>query len=523
MRSPIKDSNDVRYLRPKIALQAVIAAMIVLLGVGAHAQLPPNSSDVTWLAPQAVEMFYSQNTDQQFWANEADYDQLIAALHGLEPHGLNPEHYHLKDLIALKADHAARDRIATDAWFSAAAHMVYGKLDPVSVEPDWTAAGREADLPAYLTSALEQGNIAASLDALAPKQPGYQALLQEYGRIRAQVNTPFKRIPASGTLKPGMSGTRVSTLQARLIQLGLLDIAQQTGTMDLETDAAIKTYQGQAGLEADGLVGPATLAALNRGPEGEMQQLRVNLERWRWLPDELGRRHVRVNIADFSVTTWENAAPVRTYLAIVGKSYRKTPVFSDRIQYVVLNPWWETPPSLARADKLPIFQKDPEAVERLGFQVLNAEGGIVNASTIDWNALSSRHFPYRLRQAPGEQNALGQVKIMFPNKHNVYLHDTPTRGLFAQRQRAFSSGCIRTQFAVDLTEWLLSETPNWGRELLDQTIATGQETRVNLSAPVPVHILYFTAVNESYGGVRYLDDVYQRDGPVLAGLSQRVE
>lgn len=516
-----------RYLFLRSALQAVAVAVMILAttqtGMAVQAQTPQSPSDVTWLAPQAVDEFYSQKPDQQFWANEADYDQLIAALQGLEPHGLNPEHYHLKDLIALKADLVARDRIATDAWFSAAAHMVYGKLDPVSVEPDWTAAGREADLPAYLSSALEQGSIATSLDALAPKQPGYKALLEEYGRVRAQVNTPFEKISGGETLKPGMSGPRVSTLQARLIQLALLDIAQQTGTMDLETDAAIKTYQGQAGLEADGLAGPATLAALNRGPEGEMQQLRVNLERWRWLPDELGRRHVRVNIADFSVTTWEDAAPVRTYLAIVGKSYRKTPVFSDRIQYVVLNPWWETPPSLARADKLPVFQKDPEAVERLGFQVLNAEGGIVDAATLDWNALSARNFPYRLRQAPGTENALGQVKIMFPNKHNVYLHDTPTRGLFAQRQRAFSSGCIRTQDVVDLTAWLLSETPNWGRDLLDQTIATGKETRVNLASRVPVHILYFTAVNESYGGVRYLDDVYQRDGAVLAGLRQRVE
>ncbi len=512
-----------KHLFSKTALQAFTAVMVVATGLGAQAQMPSNASDVTLLAPQAVEMFYSEKADQQVWAEQADYDQLIAALRGLEPHGLNPEHYHLKDLIALKSDLAARDRIATDAWFSASAHMVYGKLDPVSVEPDWTAAGREADLPAYLTAALEQGNIAASLDALAPKQPGYQALLEEYGRVRAQVNTPFEKISVGETLKPGMTSSRVSVLQARLIQLGLLDVAQQTGTMDLETDTAIKTYQGQAGLEADGLVGQATLAALNRGPEGEMQQLRVNLERWRWLPDELGRRHVRVNIADFSVTTWEDAAPVRTYLAIVGKSYRKTPVFSDRIQYVVLNPWWETPPSLARADKLPIFQKDPEAVERLGFQILNSEGGIVNASTIDWTALSARNFPYRLRQAPGEQNALGQVKIMFPNKHNVYLHDTPTRGLFSQRQRAFSSGCIRTKDVVDLTEWLLSETPNWDREIIDQALVTGKETRVNLSARVPVHILYFTAVNESYGGVRYLDDVYERDGAVLAGLRQRVE
>lgn len=477
------------------------------------------ASRIIWLAPKAVEDFHNARPDQRVWVNEAAYDGLISALTGLHRHGLTPDHYHFQELMALKADAEARDRIATDAWFSAAAHMVYGKLDPVSVEPDWTAAGREADLAAELQAALTAGTVAQSLEALAPKQPGYAAFVAELERVRAQANTPFDKITTGETLKPGMSGLRVNALQGRLIQLGLLDLSQQTGVMDAETDTAVKTYQGNAGLEADGLVGAATLAALNRGPEGEAQQLRVNLERWRWLPDNFGRRHVRVNIADFSVTTWENAEPVRTYLAIVGKSYRKTPVFSDQIQYVVFNPWWETPPSLARADKLPIFQRDPDAVERLGFQILDGQGTVVDSATIDWNALTARSFPYRIRQAPGAENALGQVKIMFPNKHNVYLHDTPTRGLFAQRQRAFSSGCIRTKDVIDLTEWLLSDTPGWDRPRIDQAVAAGKELRVNLSARVPVHILYLTAVNESYGGVRFLDDIYDRDGAVLAGLN----
>ncbi len=470
------------------------------------------------LAPKAVDAFYARHADQLVWRDESNFSALISALAGLENHGLNPDHYHFQELKFLAGSMEQRDRLASDAWFSAAAHMIYGKLDPVSIEPDWTASGREADLAATLDEALNSGTVESSLEALAPKQPGYRALVDELARVRAIAETPIIVVPAGDALKPGMSGTRVETLQGRLIQLGLLDTAQQTGVMDADTDAAVKSYQGTAGLEADGIVGAATLAALNRGPKGQIEQLRVNLERWRWLPDDLGLRHIRVNIADFSLTTWENRAPVRTHLAIIGKLFRKTPVFSDEIQYAVLNPWWETPPTLARADKLPMFQKDPGAVDRLGFQVLNSAGQLVDAATIDWQSLTPRTFPYRLRQAPGEQNALGQVKIMFPNKHNVYLHDTPTRGLFSQRQRAFSSGCVRTQDVVDLTEWLLEDAPGWNRARIDQVLADGKEVRANLASRVPVHILYLTAVNESYGGVRYLDDIYQRDGAVLAGL-----
>lgn len=232
----------------------------------------------------------------------------------------------------------------------------------------------------------------------------------------------------------------------------------------------------------------------------------------------LGRRHLRANIADFNVMAYKDGVAERAHLTIVGKTFRKTPVFSDEVEYIVLNPWWETPPSLARADKLPTFKRDPGAVQRLGFQVLDKSGTVVNASTIDWNAIPTGTMPYRIRQAPGEQNALGQVKIVFPNKHNVYFHDTPTRGLFAQRQRAFSSGCLRTQNPIDLSEWLLNETPNWGRDKIDAALATKKETRVNLASKVPVHILYSTVVSEEDGGVRYLDDIYQRDAAVLAGL-----
>jgi len=490
---------------------------VVLLGVGvANAQTLKTNQPV--LAPVAVEQFYAQTSDSTVWIKDSQYDGLIAALQGLEAHGLNPEHYHLSRLMALKDDAGARDRLATEAWFSAAAHMLYGKLDPVSVEPDWTAAGRQADLAAVLKQALADDAVAMSLGQFAPMQDEYKALVAEYARLKTLADVPITPVPEGDVLKPKNTGARVMALQTRLVELGLLETADITGTMDETTDLAVKTFQGGAGLDEDGVVGAASLAALNRGLHVQLGQVRVNLERWRWLPADLGRRHLRANIADFNVTAWADGELQRTHLTIVGKQFRKTPVFSDAIGYAVFNPWWETPNSLARRDKLPTFQRDPGAVERLGFQILDRSGTQVNASTIDWNEVSASNFPYRIRQKPGAQNALGQVKIMFPNQHNVYLHDTPTRGLFAQRQRAFSSGCLRTQDPIDLTAWLLEETPEWTRERIDSVLAGGKETRANLASKVPVHILYFTTVSEQDGFIRYLDDIYQRDQAVLNGL-----
>ncbi len=440
-------------------------------------------------------------------------DSLITAIESVAAHGLDPQDYHLATLKEHGTTGEDMTHYALDAWMSAASHIAFGKLSPISVEPDWTAQGRQADLIAHLRKSLDNGSLSESLEALAPQHAAYQTMKAELaGRLAAPPRDDIG-VLSGETLKPGTTSPRIGAVQTRL------DVPV-TGVYDIVTEDAVVAFQRENGLEPDGLIGPATVRALNRGASAAIDQLRVNLERWRWLPDDLGRRHIRVNIADFSVQAWKDGRIDRVHGAIVGRTYRKTPVFSDAIGYVVLNPWWETPASLARRDKLPLFQRDPAAVDRLGFQVLDREGKVVNASAIDWNALPAGTMPYRIRQAPGARNALGQVKIMFPNRHNVYLHDTPDRGLFARRQRAFSSGCIRTQDPIDLTEWLLSETPDWDRARIDSVLDGSRETRMNLSAKVPVHILYMTVVSDA-AGVRFVDDIYDRDAAVLAGLKRR--
>lgn len=489
----------------KPIMSALVASLILSSGAAATAPGPINP-----LAPKAM-LAYTGGSDI-VPGPTIPKAELIAALNSVAAHGLNPADYHLATLETYGTE-GEMELYAIDAWMSAASHIAFGKLSPSSVEPNWTAKGRQADLIAHFNTALRDGTLASSLDTLAPQHAAYQSLRAGLAtRLSASPKTDIL-IPAGETLKLGLTTARVGTLQTRL---GI----EVTGSFDAATEEAVKAFQTENGLDVDGAVGPATIRALNRTGSQEMDQLKVNLERWRWLPDELGRRHVRVNIADFSVQAWKDGQIDRVHAAIIGKTFRKTPVFSDEISHVVLNPWWETPVSLARQDKLPLFKRDPAAVQRLGFQVLDREGKVVDASTIDWAAIPAGSMPYRIRQAPGAKNALGQVKIMFPNIHNVYLHDTPDRGLFAQRQRAFSSGCIRTQDPIDLTEWLLSDTPGWDRTKIDATLLTNRETRVNLTSKVPVHVLYLTAVSDA-AGVRFVDDVYDRDAAVLSGLTKR--
>lgn len=478
--------------------------------------------------------FYQARELSLAWTGPANahlYDDLLIAVRGAASHGLDPADYHLALLEAADPSRADLDldEVATDAYLTLAAHLLSGRLNPVTIEPDWTAARRGRDLVAYLQAALGNDAIGESLEALAPDQPGYHALREALARYQGIADAGgWPGINPGLTLHPGDRGPRVAQLRARLEATGdlapLVPPADATPPMrdpeffDPELDAAVRVFQHRASLDPDGNVGALTLAQLNTSPNQRLAQIRANLERWRWLPEDLGRRHIRVNIADFSLEARNEGVVEQTHDVIVGRLYRRTPVFSASMTYFVINPWWETPPSLAARDKLPAFRADPGAVTRLGFQVIDRSGSLVDPATIDWATVPATNFPYRLRQSPGPLNALGEVKFMFPNPHNVYLHDTPTRGLFAQTRRDFSSGCVRVRDPLLLAEWVASDNPNMTPARLQAIAAGNDETRISLPRAIPVHILYWTVVLDSDTGVRFVDDVYDRDAVLIAAL-----
>lgn len=481
-------------------------------------------ADGQLLAPDLTVRAFRENDFEPRW-RQPQIMSLVTALGDAREHGLDPDDYHFS---ALRSGTTKTDRLnilATDAFLSYAGHLANGKVKPITMETAWSAVGRQPDLVAYLEDSLVNDVIRSSLDALGPQQPRYRVLKAALKRYRKfSAGEGWGLVPHGESLKPGMRSSRVPALRSRLLASGDIDasIPDEVNLYDDQLVTAVKRFQHRSNLEPDGVVGPATLKFLNLTPQDRVDRIRVNLERWRWLPEDLGDRHIRVNIADYRLETHEGNHILRVHDVIVGRNYRQTPVFSENMTYLVLNPWWETPRKLARLDKLPVFQKSPQSVEKLGFQVLDQNGNLQDASKIDWRAYSATDFPFRLRQKPGPHNALGRIKFMLPNRHDVYLHDTPSRELFDKTRRDFSSGCIRVKDPVDLAEWVLQGDLDWPRDQLEQVIDTGKETRVTLKQPVPIHLLYWTVVSDNGSDdVRFIEDIYARDARILSALNAK--
>ncbi|TNF91900.1 MAG: hypothetical protein EP297_14710 [Gammaproteobacteria bacterium] len=287
-------------------------------------------------------------------------------------------------------------------------------------------------------------------------------------------------------------------------------------TNDDKLAKAVERFQQRHGLDADGAVGKNTLAELNTPVEKRINQIRVALERQRWYLHEAKGEFLAVDIAGFQAYWIKDEKVIWEEIVQVGKSYTNTPVFKDRIRYLEFNPTWTIPPGIMRRTILPNLKKDPEYLDKKGYLLLTQDGKPVDASTIDWGSID--RMPYIVRQPPGKDNALGLVKFMFPNKHAVYLHDTNHRELFDRTQRTTSSGCVRVDNPFDLAERLLDGQDDWDREKIDQVIASGKTTRVNLDKPVRIIIAYNT-VYADQESVHFKQDVYKRDSAVLKGLN----
>ena len=265
----------------------------------------------------------------------------------------------------------------------------------------------------------------------------------------------------------------------------------------------------------------ATRAELNVSVERRVEQLELNLERWRWLPQDLGRRHIIVNIAAFELEVVEDEAVVLAMRVVVGRPYHNTPVFSDTMRYIVLNPYWEVPRKIAVQEILPRIKRDPSYLAREKLRVFKGwglEAREVDPATVNWSAITPANFPFRLRQDPGPLNALGRVKFVFPNKFNVYLHDTPSRQLFEKTQRDFSHGCIRIQKPIDLAVYLLRQDPRWNRDALLRALDKAVDRSVPLPEPIPIHLLYWTAWADGDGTIQFRPDIYGWDAPLLGAM-----
>jgi len=321
-----------------------------------------------------------------------------------------------------------------------------------------------------------------------------------------------------------MEDDRVPTLRRRLEIEGDMTTGAGNGSRRFDDPLrdAVIVFQERNGLDPDGVVGPRTLDALNVPVERRIDQIRVNLERARWVLRDVQGDYLVTNIAGFRVYLVRDHEIVWSTRAQVGKPYRKTPVFKAELEYVVFNPTWTVPPTILRNDVLPKIKSDPDYLRQKNMVLLDRGGKIVDPAGLDWSAIGDRGFPYVVRQEPGPGNALGRVKFIFPNSHFVFLHDTPSRALFERADRTFSSGCIRVERPLELAELLLDDPGNWNREAIDAVLDSGKTRTVFLDKPIPVLLLYWTVRLDPSGEDRigFYRDVYDRDDAVLEALRE---
>jgi murein L,D-transpeptidase YcbB/YkuD len=485
-----------------------------------------------------VAQYYENQQFRADWTDPARLDDLITAIQGTATDGLDPQNYHLAALHAYReamkgrplppAGQADLEVLAMDAVMLATYHLYEGKVDPVKLSSQWNYTPRpvpDGNPLELLAQAIDTRPIAELFDRARPQHAWYQRgreRLREYREIAAAGG--WSPISDGPTLKLGMSDPRVPALRNRLRVTHDLDDATleqypPSQLYDETLEAAVKHFQERHGLTADGTVGPGTRAALNVPVSARIDQIRVNLERARWVLHEIQGEFVLVDVAGFYVSYFKNDEPVWTSRVIVGKEGRETPIFKSTIRYVVFNPTWTIPSGILLKDKLPVLKRDPGYLERSRIKVIDSAGREVNPYAVNWSAYGAGRLPpYQFVQVPGPDNALGLVKIMFPNPYQVYLHDSPAKSLFEQDTRLFSSGCIRVQKPFELTELVLNDPVKWNKAAIDAVVATGKTQTVNLAKPVPVLILYWTAQPRSDGQVIFRNDVYDRDPATLAAL-----
>ncbi|MEW6143729.1 MAG: L,D-transpeptidase family protein [Thermodesulfobacteriota bacterium] len=469
---------------------------------------------------------------------------MVEAIQDSYREGLNPDKYNIKQidhtLSRIKAVSgsgklptpellAELDILLSNSFLKYASDLLYGQISPEQINLELVFGEKPVDLNGLLVTAVNENKIDETLNGLLPDYPVYGRLktaLVEYREYEAAGG--WKPVPGGQKLRKGARGERVTALKERLVVTGELD-GQALGSdvFDQTLEEAVRKYQETNGLYVDGVVGDSTLESLNVPASERVNQIELTLERWRILPKSLGQKFVLVNIANYHLYAVENNKDSINMRIVVGKPKWNTPIFSEQMTHIVLNPYWNIPPSIFRDDIAPMIKSDPDYMANRNIQAVGLE--MEETESADETVIASAKEEYlskvltgnyRLRQNPGPSNPLGRVKFLFPNKHSVYLHDTPNRGYFQRAQRNFSHGCIRVEKPIELAEFVLASDPGWTDETLRSAINRGSTRTVDLPVPVTVYIMYFTAWANEDGSVSFHKDIYGLDQVLQNALLQ---
>ena len=557
-------------LNPKVASAAVLLVSAISAGAASFATLPAYAQTsatpdarasatpiaramedklrLTGDASSAIGAFYEGRAFAPFWLTDDGAPgpaakALLQWAGEAATHALPEARYGVPALSAKLAqlreseDAAPLEFAMTRLFLTYARDLNSGLLEPRRINRSIHVKPRRPDPADLLAGAAAAPDLTAYLDDLAPRAAGYANLLALRTEMRqiAVAGDWGPLVPKGRTLRPGDRSSRVPALRDRLIAMGDLAPEEQVastevmndatapatdpGVFDPALEAAVRRFQERHGLNTDGAVGPQTLAAVNTTAAERARQVAVNLERMRWLNYDLGQRHIFINSAAFTMQMFEDGEPRFTTRTVVGKTSRKyqTPEFNDELEHIVVNPYWNVPSSISREEILPELKENPFYLADNNMELLGADEP---ASEIDWSLVTPGSFPGRVRQRPGAGNALGHVKFLFPNQFSVYMHDTPSRRLFARDRRAYSHGCVRLQDPVGFAHTLLSLQYDDPVATYDRLRAKHGEQWVTLDENIPVYVSYRTAWLGDEGVHQFRGDIYRRDRDVAAALAE---
>ena len=530
---------------PRLAPLAAALALVAGVAAGATPPAPPSlAARLAALAAGerlvlggeelvshvAVPRVYALSGGRLLWQDPARVATLIETIRASADDGLRPEDYHLRALtrpVPGAPGGVDADLLATDAYVMLLYDLYLGKVDPVAIEPNWNLPARplrERQALAFVVGAIERGEIREAAERVRPQHWLYEFGRAALARHRAIERAGgWERVADGAKLLPGASDARVPALRRRLAVSGdYAGAASESPLYDAALVEAVRTFQRHHRLTADGEVGAPTRRELNVPVGARIDQLRINLERGRWVLHEIGDDDLLVvDIAGYGVRFLRHREVVWRARAIVGQTYRQTPEFRAEIENVVFNPAWTVPPGILARDVLPQLKRGEDVLARKKLRLYDRSGAPVDPATVRWSDYTPRDFPYVLRQDPGADNSLGRVKINFPNPYLVYLHDTPARSLFDRSQRNFSSGCIRIERPLELVELLLADPVRWDGAAIRAAVDAGTTRTVALPRKVTVLLIYWTVDRDPDGGVVFKRDAYGRDPRLLRALDGR--
>lgn len=493
----------------------------------------------------ALPGFYQKRAYEAVWIDDngkpRQADELVEAVKASYYEGLNPEDYGLTQMEAVlarvksagnkadTADLAELDVLFSNSFLTYANDIYYGQITPEQIDMELIFGERRIDLGALMAKAASEGNVKETLNNLFPQYPVYGKLrtaLERYRQLEAAGG--WQPIPPGPKLQKGARGPRVTALKQRLAVTGELDGADlSSDVFDQTLDQAVRKYQERNGLFVDGVVGDSTYESLNVPASVRVNQIELTMERWRLLPQNMGTKYILVNIANFHLYGVENNSDILDMRIVVGKPEWNTPIFSEEMTHIELNPYWNIPPSIFKDDIAPSIKADPDYMKRKNIQAVGLKYSEPEGADEEAIALAREEYVtkvlsgnYRLRQNPGPANPLGRIKFLFPNRHSVYLHDTPNRGYFKRAQRNFSHGCIRVERPYELAEFVMAPDAQWNHDAIEKAIKSGRTRTLHLQTPLPVYILYFTAWADDDGTVNFHKDIYGLDQILQNALLQ---